>query len=308
MDEQQIDHPSGALTEQKGGDTLLPCPFCGGPASEVVGLVGCQPCAIGRRDAESWNRRGVAVADEQALAEAASPYHFIRNGTQFVVPAKFARSLLVELAKAKAWSEMTQRRCDKAENENVELTRIHALTGERIAELEESSTRFLKEYNAMVESLTGANERARIDREYAEAATKALLAAADCTARTEAELAKAKELFGSRMNEMSQQVDNANRNARALGAVLQGALNNIEKMHACEADPRDVEVCVERIRQALAGTLQIPPAVSRAEWHDKAWALFHAKTFEDTMLHKVNVHTMRAVFDATYDAIAKARA
>ena len=48
-----------------------------------------------------------------------------------------------------------------------------------------------------------------------------------------------------------------------------------------------------------------PPTcgISRAEWHDKAWALFHAKTFSDTMLHKVNIHTMRAVFDATYDAL-----
>jgi Phage protein (N4 Gp49/phage Sf6 gene 66) family len=48
-----------------------------------------------------------------------------------------------------------------------------------------------------------------------------------------------------------------------------------------------------------------PPirGVSRDEWHDKAWALFHAKTFDDTMLHKVNMHTIRAVFNATYDAL-----
>lgn len=48
------------------------------------------------------------------------------------------------------------------------------------------------------------------------------------------------------------------------------------------------------------------PGAGRAEWHDKAWALFHAKTFKDTMLHKVNIHTMRAVFDATYDALTTA--
>lgn len=47
----------------------------------------------------------------------------------------------------------------------------------------------------------------------------------------------------------------------------------------------------------------IPLGISRAEWHDKAWSLFHAKTFEDTALHKVNIHTIRAVFDATYDAL-----
>lgn len=43
--------------------------------------------------------------------------------------------------------------------------------------------------------------------------------------------------------------------------------------------------------------------LSRAEWHDKAWALYNAKTFDDTMLSKVSVHTVRAVFDATYDAL-----
>lgn len=62
---------------------------------------------------------------------------------------------------------------------------------------------------------------------------------------------------------------------------------------------------MERAEKELAEAhaAQIPKGISRAEWHDKAWALFHAKTFEDTMLHKVNIHTMRAVFDATYDAI-----
>jgi hypothetical protein len=49
--------------------------------------------------------------------------------------------------------------------------------------------------------------------------------------------------------------------------------------------------------------IQLPPAISRAEWHDKAWALYHSKTFEDTQLAKVNIHTIRAVFDATYDAL-----
>lgn len=43
--------------------------------------------------------------------------------------------------------------------------------------------------------------------------------------------------------------------------------------------------------------------VSRTQWHDKAWALYHDKTFDDTMLAKVNIHTIRAVFDATYDAL-----
>jgi len=42
--------------------------------------------------------------------------------------------------------------------------------------------------------------------------------------------------------------------------------------------------------------------VSRNEWHDKAWGLYHAKTFDDTMLAKVNIHTIRTVFNATFDA------
>jgi len=42
---------------------------------------------------------------------------------------------------------------------------------------------------------------------------------------------------------------------------------------------------------------------SRAEWHDKAWSLFHSKTLSDTQLAKVNMHTIRAVFDATFDAL-----
>jgi hypothetical protein len=36
---------------------LLSCPFCGGSAKEMVGLIGCERCAIARRDAQSWNRR-----------------------------------------------------------------------------------------------------------------------------------------------------------------------------------------------------------------------------------------------------------
>ena len=43
--------------------------------------------------------------------------------------------------------------------------------------------------------------------------------------------------------------------------------------------------------------------LSRAEYHDKAWALYHDKTFADTQLHKVNVHTIKTVFDACFDAL-----
>lgn len=43
--------------------------------------------------------------------------------------------------------------------------------------------------------------------------------------------------------------------------------------------------------------------ISRAEWHDKAWELYHNKTFEDLQLSKVNIHTLRTIFNATYDAL-----
>jgi hypothetical protein len=38
-------------------EALRNCPFCGGPASKLMGLVGCEPCALVRRDAGSWNTR-----------------------------------------------------------------------------------------------------------------------------------------------------------------------------------------------------------------------------------------------------------
>ena len=43
--------------------------------------------------------------------------------------------------------------------------------------------------------------------------------------------------------------------------------------------------------------------LSRDEWHNKAWALYHAKTFDDLALSKLSIHTLRTVFDATYDAL-----
>lgn len=51
---------------------LLPCPFCGGEARVIAGLAGCEVCAIGRRDAESWNRRAALAqqpAPDQELRE-----------------------------------------------------------------------------------------------------------------------------------------------------------------------------------------------------------------------------------------------
>ena len=59
----------GALREE-----LKPCPFCGGPGTELLGgiFVGCEPCALARRDANSWNRRSpVPSPSMEALREAA---------------------------------------------------------------------------------------------------------------------------------------------------------------------------------------------------------------------------------------------
>jgi hypothetical protein len=59
-------------------------------------------------------------------------------------------------------------------------------------------------------------------------------------------------------------------------------------------------------------TVAQPPAIvacctslSRAEFHDTAWAIYHAKTLDDSMLAKMSIHSMRAIFDAIYDALPK---
>lgn len=48
---------------------------------------------------------------------------------------------------------------------------------------------------------------------------------------------------------------------------------------------------------------QLKCGISRAMWHDKAWEIYHINRFNDPTLQKVSIHTMRAVFDATYDAL-----
>jgi hypothetical protein len=47
---------------------LLDCPFCGGPAKEIMGLFGCEPCALVRRDAASWNTRALRTATPEPVA------------------------------------------------------------------------------------------------------------------------------------------------------------------------------------------------------------------------------------------------
>jgi cell division septum initiation protein DivIVA len=44
--------------------------------------------------------------------------------------------------------------------------------------------------------------------------------------------------------------------------------------------------------------------VSREAWHNKAWTLLQSKAIEDSEIMKVNIHTIRTVFNATYDALA----
>lgn len=65
----------------------------------------------------------------------------------------------------------------------------------------------------------------------------------------------------------------------------------------------DIRALLDQSPSVSGEAVALQCGVSRAEWHDKAWALFHTKTFEDSMLHKVNMLTIRAVFDATYDAL-----
>lgn len=42
--------------------------------------------------------------------------------------------------------------------------------------------------------------------------------------------------------------------------------------------------------------------ISRSDWHNKAWELYRAKTLNDHSLAKLNIHTLRNIFDCIYDA------
>jgi hypothetical protein len=76
----------------------------------------------------------------------------------------------------------------------------------------------------------------------------------------------------------------------------------LELARAIEREVSAPSEKAERIKE-LENQKPLRWGVSRSEWHDQAWALFHEKTLKDGALYKVNIHTIRAVLDATYDAI-----
>lgn len=61
--------PARAVTELLGnkgippqagggeGGELKPCPFCGGKADDIEGVIGCDPCSVVISNATMWNRR-----------------------------------------------------------------------------------------------------------------------------------------------------------------------------------------------------------------------------------------------------------
>jgi hypothetical protein len=64
---------------------------------------------------------------------------------------------------------------------------------------------------------------------------------------------------------------------------------------------KELETELARLREHVDS---LSCGVSREAWHDTAWSLLQSKAIEDSEIMKVNIHTVRAVFNATYDALA----
>jgi hypothetical protein len=73
----------------------------------------------------------------------------------------------------------------------------------------------------------------------------------------------------------------------------------------------DVEPIIHRNKELEAENKRLREHVdslscgaSREAWHKEAWTLLQSRAIEDREIMKVNIHTIRTVFDATYDALA----
>jgi hypothetical protein len=74
---------------------------------------------------------------------------------------------------------------------------------------------------------------------------------------------------------------------------------------------KDVEPIIQR-NQELESELarlrehvdSLSCGVSREEWNKKAWTLLQSRAIEDSEIMNVNIHTIRTVFNATYDALS----
>jgi hypothetical protein len=64
---------------------------------------------------------------------------------------------------------------------------------------------------------------------------------------------------------------------------------------------KELEAEIKRLREHVDS---LSCGVSREAWHDTAWSLLQSKAIEDSEIMKVNIHTVRAIFNATYDALA----
>jgi hypothetical protein len=117
---------------------------------------------------------------------------------------------------------------------------------------------------------------------------------------------------------LSQQAQNAAQAGQEPKAWMVNAYGRVDKLIVREdvaneyADKRIADGAENVEVRPLYAT---PPApanaidagLSRDALHDKAWALYHAKTFDDTQLAKVNIHTIRTVFNVVYDAMKAAK-
>jgi hypothetical protein len=70
-----------------------------------------------------------------------------------------------------------------------------------------------------------------------------------------------------------------------------------------ELEQRNAELEAE-IKRLHEHVDSLACGISREAWHNKAWTLLQSRAIEDSEIMKVNIHTIRTIFNATYDALA----
>jgi hypothetical protein len=75
----------------------------------------------------------------------------------------------------------------------------------------------------------------------------------------------------------------------------------VKRNKELEQRNKELEAELKRLREHVDS---LSCGVSREAWHDTAWSLLQSRAIEDGEIMKVNIHTIRTVFNATYDALA----